>query len=101
MTETYLCDDFFELTENEMHVIDGGGFWDVIVDATVGAVAGVVSGFVKGFVVGVTVGVAAGPGGVIAGAISCGVYYAGKGAVIGALTNVASQQALEVCKSLL
>ena len=31
----------------------------------------------------------------VAGAISCGLYYAGKGAITGAITNVAVQSAKE------
>lgn len=84
---------FEELNEYEMMWVDGGGVWDVVKDAAVGALGGAVAGFGKGFVVGALVGVFAGPGGVLAGAVSCGLYYAGKGAVAGAALNVVFQDA--------
>lgn len=93
MEGTYM---FAELSESELFSIEGGDWLDTLKDAVVGAVAGAVTGFVKGFVVGVGVGLTAGPAGIIAGAISCGTYYAGKGAVIGAATNATIREAQRV-----
>lgn len=87
---------FMELNELELCNIDGGAFWDVFKDAAVGAIAGAVTGFVKGVVTGALVGLTCGVGGVIAGAVSCGLYYAGKGAVVGAISNVSIQYAADV-----
>ena len=87
---------FLELSENEQYSVYAGGFWDIVCDVVVGGVAGAIVGFAKGFVVGAVVGLAAGPGGVIAGALSCGGYYAAKGAVIGAGTNAIFQQLTEL-----
>lgn len=89
---------FEELNEYEMMWVDGGGAWDVVKDAAVGALGGAVAGFGKGFVVGALVGLSAGPGGVLAGAVSCGLYYAGKGAVTGAAFNTALQGAADYVK---
>lgn len=89
---------FEEMNEYEMLWIDGGGIWDVVKDAAVGALGGAVAGFGKGFVVGALVGLSAGPGGVLAGAVSCGLYYAGKGAITGAVSNAVIQGATDYVK---